>query len=73
MESEEKLGWSLSPAGNVVITMTQGDYQSLLIRLGYSSGGKTFKLAHSLLLLNRLNAGNPNYTPYQVEERAARG
>lgn len=73
MESEEKLGWSLSPAGNVVITMTPGDYDSLLIRLGFSSGSNTFSLAHSLALLNRLNAGNPNYRPYAIPAEAARG
>jgi hypothetical protein len=70
MESEEKLGWSLSPAGHVVITMTPGDYDSLLIRLGYSSASKTFSLAHSLALLNRLNAGNPNYRPYAIPAEA---
>lgn len=66
-------GWHRDAAGNVVITMTQGDYDSLLIRLGFSSGSKTFSLAHSLALLNRLNAGNPNYRPYAIPAEVRRG
>jgi hypothetical protein len=71
MESEEKLGWSLSPAGNVVITMTPEDWKSVLILLGsgsqsYSGGVRSY-LMKSLALLNRLNAGNPNYTAYEIK------
>lgn len=56
--------------GQVVLRMSREDYESLLMRLGtaftfYAAkpGGRDRELA----LLNRLNEGNPNYTPYKVE------
>jgi hypothetical protein len=77
MESEEKLGWSLSPAGNVVITMTQGDYDNQLLSLGAGSSALNrtgaVPLRRSLGLVNRLNAGNPNYRPYAIPAEARRG
>jgi hypothetical protein len=59
----------------VVLTISRDDYDLLLILLGASSvhaahGGKSlFTLDQILGLLNRLNQGNPRYTPYQVEEK----
>jgi hypothetical protein len=77
VKTEEKLGWSLSPAGNIVITMTRDDYDSLLLQLGYAAGcagqndDPVFR-RNNILLLNRLNAGNPHYRPYIVPEEIAR-
>lgn len=59
----------------VVLTMSREDYEALLIRLGISAAWMT---AHEgswereFSFLNRLNSGNPNYTPYQVEPDATR-
>lgn len=63
------LGWSQNQDGNVVITMTPDDWERLLMQLGIAAGsvGSNARL-RSLALLNRLNAGNPNYTPYQQVE-----
>jgi hypothetical protein len=43
VETEEKLGWSLSPAGNVVLTMTVDDWHNLLLSMGCAAGA--FRLA----------------------------
>lgn len=58
--------------GQVILTMSQEDYSFLLtifaVATGVSirNGGKTGRL---LNLLNRLNQGNPHYTPYQTGEK----
>lgn len=58
--------------GQVILTMSQEDYDSLLLALGIATahamkhGGNPNRW---LALVNRLNSGNPNYTPYQVEEK----
>lgn len=58
--------------GQVVLTMSREDYETLLIWLGYYTGGvsqRGGKIDEMLSFLNRLNQGNPNYTPYQVEKK----
>jgi hypothetical protein len=63
--------------GEVVLTMSKKDYESLIYRLGMYAGqllvrgGGDFRLnmEEEFGLLNRLNSGNPHYTPYQVEEK----
>jgi hypothetical protein len=56
--------------GQVILTMSREDYQHLLFALGEAAactrkfGGD---LNGELSFLNRLNEGNPHYTPYQVE------
>lgn len=64
-------GWHRDAAGNVVITMTPGDYDNLLLHLGASASALNANgvvpLSRSLALVNRLNAGNPHYTPYEVK------
>lgn len=64
-------GWHAA-AGKVIITMTRDDYDALLLQLGYAAGcaGRNDDPVfhrNNILLLNRLNAGNPNYTMYRVE------
>jgi hypothetical protein len=55
--------------GQVVLTMSREDYERPLISLGYYTGGvlqRGGKINDLLALMNRLNDGNPNYTPYEV-------
>lgn len=56
----------------VILTMSREDFDNLLIMLGagtaaMQNGGAN--LDSMLAFLNRLNSGNPNYTPYQVGEK----
>jgi hypothetical protein len=56
--------------GQVVLTMSREDYERPLISLGYYTGGvlqRGGKINDLLALMNRLNEGNPNYTPYEVK------
>lgn len=59
--------------GQVVLAMSREDYEMLLIVLGYATGGAIkdawTPASRMFELTNRLNSGNPNYTPYQVEEK----
>ena len=59
--------------GQVVLRMSREDYQMLLIVLGYATGGAIKEHwtppNRMFELTNRLNSGNPHYTPYQVEEK----
>jgi hypothetical protein len=73
-----KLGWSEDADGNVAITMTRDDYDSLLLALGRAAGcmsrdGDRAGVYRAVALLNRLNAGNPYYRPYVVPAEASRG
>jgi hypothetical protein len=66
-------GWHRDAAGNVVLTMTPGAWDSLVFTIGYAGGAMLrdrdrLLYSRNLDLMNQLNAGNPNYTPYQVEE-----
>jgi hypothetical protein len=77
-ETDEKLGWSLSPAGNVVITMTVDDWQVWLFYLGFAIGsaqqdGDRITARKLVELANRVNAGNPHYRPYQVPAEVSHG
>jgi len=56
----------------VILTMSREDFQHLLFALGEAAGCvRKFggDLQGELAFLNRLNQGNPNYTPYQVGEK----
>jgi hypothetical protein len=57
--------------GQVVLTMPREDYEIVLMALGaFTSTVMAEELCgieKMLLLLNRLNSGNPNYTPYEVK------
>ena len=64
--------------GQVVLTMSREDYLIVLRALGsftapvaaYSLIGEKDGLNRMLDFMNRLNQGNPNYTPYQVGEKS---
>jgi hypothetical protein len=56
--------------GQVVLTMPREDYELLLLWLGMATGGilKDGDRADGIIaFLDRLNEGNPNYTPYEVK------
>ena len=53
--------------GMVTLTMTIQDYEYLLLLLGRAAGGDLEYLHEHLALVNRLNEGNPHFTPYQLE------
>lgn len=60
--------------GQVILTMSREDYEQVLLLFGactvWAYQLRTFlTLEQVLSLLNRLNEGNPNYTPYQVEAK----
>lgn len=55
----------------VILTMSREDYQTLLVVMGYAMGGSFWvERQAALKFLNRLNQGNPHYTPYQVEAKS---
>ncbi|MGH9505264.1 MAG: hypothetical protein ACRD20_20615 [Terriglobales bacterium] len=53
--------------GQVILTMSKEDYELLTRMLGAGSIAVPFD--RSLPFLTRLNSGNPNYPPYQVEAK----
>jgi hypothetical protein len=56
--------------GQVVLRMSRYDFLFLRRVLGEMLAGEWGRSAESTKqFLNRLNSGNPNYTPYQVEEK----
>ena len=58
--------------GQVVLKMSKEDFDKLLMTFAAATVGMRRMGADVdglLLLLNRLNSGNPHYTPYQVEEK----
>jgi hypothetical protein len=50
--------------GQVVLTMSREDFSKLLIYAGIATAQFVNKTP-LLEWMNRLNQGNPNYTPYQ--------
>lgn len=58
--------------GQVVLRMSREDYLRLLGLIHVGIGrkcGVRFYAEESMALLDRLNSGNPNYTPYQVGDK----
>jgi len=55
--------------GQVTLVMSEGDYENLLLALGIAAGatgGDKRMFWRWIELVNRLNAGNPQFTPYQI-------
>ena len=50
----------------VILTMSRKDHENLIYFLGFAAGLTHRPPQDVFELLNRLNQGNPNYTPYQV-------
>jgi predicted RNA-binding Zn-ribbon protein involved in translation (DUF1610 family) len=63
VENEDGMSYS-EKDGQVILTMSREDYNLLL-----KSVPLLDSLERMLQFMNRLNSGNPNYTPYQVEEK----
>jgi hypothetical protein len=63
--------------GQVVLTMSAEDFGTLLMAIGalmaYTAQGKLpiFTMDSISAFMNRLNEGNPNYTPYEVPDGKA--
>jgi hypothetical protein len=58
--------------GLVILSMSREDYDLVMRLLGQGSAHdieRVGSLHYILALLNRLNSGNPNYTPYPVEAK----
>jgi hypothetical protein len=56
--------------GLVILSMSREDYDRLLSMFAGASAlalKDGLPIGRTLELLNRLNEGNPNYTPYQVK------
>lgn len=61
----------------VTLTMTQDDFLSLLLYLGYASGAANKAAEIDLFwrmigFTNRLNVGNPEFRPYDIPEEYIR-
>jgi hypothetical protein len=55
--------------GQVVLTMSREDYDELLKVFAGATVAAFPNTMWILRLLNRLNQGNPHYTPYRVGEK----
>jgi len=57
---------------DITFSLTPDEFDSLLLMAGYAIGAAfpdNRKLAYAFLrLANRLNEGNPNWTPYQIPD-----
>lgn len=53
--------------GKIVLTLSVEDWQLLLMLLGAGSASRIVQGGKALEFLDRLNEGNPHYTPYQVD------
>ena len=57
----------------VVITLTDEQYDELLLMLGYATGAMSnddpngWPLYRALRFVNEINDGNPNWMPYEVK------
>ncbi len=66
------MSYSENANGQVVLTLSREDYQLMLMLLGAGAAGARIVSGNrALAFLNRLNEGNPHYTPYQVDENLA--
>ncbi len=66
-----------SDGNEVTLAMTVEDFQQLLLMLGFAMSGARAQGDLSLhynwvQAINRLNEGNPSYTPYEVPEEFRR-
>lgn len=58
----------------VTLTMSAADYELLLMCLGQAAGVASQHPGffwRAIALANRLNAGNPEFTPYEIPEEFA--
>ena len=56
--------------GQVILTLSREDYGEVLARIRGARDNASGEVRNHLSdLYWRLNAGNPNYTPYRAEEK----
>jgi hypothetical protein len=53
--------------GRVILEISREDYELAMLIIG--SAPRLVPFMRKLALLNRLNEGNPHYTPYEVAEK----
>ncbi len=60
---------------DITLEMTVGDYEQLLMILGYAIGACSERSEQEFYLwlkfVNELNTGNPHYTPYEIPDDTA--
>jgi hypothetical protein len=59
--------------GQVILTVSRKDYDNLLFYLGLATASllaRHDELRDMLAFVNRLNDGNPAWTPYEIPERS---
>jgi len=66
------MSYTIDSSGNVVLRLSCSDYEKLLLCLSAVTApviacNLMGDLNTMLAFMNRLNEGNPNWTPYQVE------
>jgi hypothetical protein len=62
------VGYSRTDDGLVAITMTEEDHFRFIFILGCYMGSHKPPIEDYLSFVNRLNQGNPRWTPYRVED-----
>ena len=65
-----------SDGETVTLTMTRDDHLALILYLGFAAGGaaaqeNTAFFYDALALVNRMNQGNPAWTPYTIPKHSA--
>lgn len=78
MEGNEREApvFSREPNGLIALRMNQDEWDELLVTLGYAGGamasaGEPLMFNRTLRLVNRLNAGNPDFIPYEIPEEVS--
>lgn len=67
-DQPKRLGYSQDGDGTVTLRMAREDYDWIIFALGHLTGASPDHASQKVIaLVNRLNAGNPNFTPYAVE------
>jgi hypothetical protein len=55
--------------GIVTLKISRDDYDRIMFRLGAALGACHWRsMDEELRFINRINEGNPNFTPYQIAE-----
>jgi hypothetical protein len=79
MSQDAQMGYAETANGSVVLTMTRDDYEFLLLAIGYYIGALSnekdwpAQAKRLFQLANRLNAGNPRWTPCGAGEAPEAG
>lgn len=67
--TNEELGYTREADGTVTLRMTPADYHFVLMATGhYGVGRYDSHQPRGLAAVNRINRGNPQFTPYDVPD-----